>query len=53
MPRREYSRSDYFEKMGDLKTAMYFYARCAEVATEVVDTAEMDLPKRVSINRGQ
>jgi tetratricopeptide (TPR) repeat protein len=27
--------SDYFEKMGDLKTAMYFYARCAEVATEV------------------
>ena len=25
----------------------------AEVATEVVDTAEMDLPKRVSINRGQ
>ena len=28
-------RSDYFEKMGDLKTGMYFYARCAEVATEV------------------
>ena len=25
----------------------------AEVATQVVDTAEMDLPKRVSINRGQ
>ena len=28
-------RSDYCEKMGDLKTGMYFYARCAEVATEV------------------
>lgn len=27
--------SDYFEKMSDLRTAMYFYARCSEVATEV------------------
>jgi len=27
--------SDYFEKVSDLKSAMYFYQRCSDVATEV------------------
>lgn len=27
--------SDYFEKVSDLKSAMYFYQRCSDVATDV------------------
>ena len=36
--------SDYFEKVSDLKSAMYFYQRCSDVATEVDALDELALP---------